>query len=422
LIYDVVKKSRPEMSFKSGMLYALIPVAIINNSIHGQFDSVFLFFLILSFYIREFYSESKKKYFMFGAMLALSFTVKPVSLIFLLLLFTPYKYLKLSGVKKYIINQTCSVAGLSSVVVICFSVFKFSGYNLGSVIVNVLSYSHTGYTIFGLPMAFPFNQVPFLGGRFWILMVLTLFSLFYYFGKIETFDMILFSFALTLGLSGLAPQYLIWIVPFLLIRGLLKFSAVYNLICTFFLMFYYMNPDMSFVRGENMATLSSLKDFNWLMPPGFLTKGTFTQVIYFTGNRLIPLCALAIAVCVVVSAFKSTVRADVLREYECLPAKNSFTLKNGYILFTSIFWVLIAIMSFLFKSNRDTVLYGSVLDRKLTVYDMYHIKDNLFMGNYLEMRPFNIVYVIIFAAILWGLYVFFKSDTGMGLKINNFKP
>ncbi len=419
LIYDIVKKLKSGLGFKAGLLYALAPVPIINDCMHGQHDSIFLFFLIYSFYVREFYEDSKRKYFMFGVLFGFSFMIKPVSLMFILFFFMPYSSMKRNGLRNYLINQTFSVAGLFSIIAVCFSIFKYLGYNLAYVIMRVLAYSSTDTIMFGLPMSYPFTSLGFLKGRFWILIILTAFALFYYLDRVGIFDMLLFSFTVSLGLCGLAPQYLVWIIPLLLIKNHICFSTLYNFICTVFLMLYYMNPDISFMPKENMATLVTLKMFGWLMPPEIFTENGFISVIHFIGNRIIPFLSLIIAAYVMIRAVKYSGRNGVS---ECIKettsAEKFMLVRNGYILFNIGLWSLILFVHFALRNMKILDAFTAKLEGKLYAYDMVQKGNGIFIGNYAELRPFNIIFLMAFAAVLWGIIALYDNGrlAGGGLK------
>lgn len=91
LVYDIFKRSKPDLAFKAGLLYAFAPIPLIINCIHFQWDSIVLFFLVLSFYVRDYFNDSLLKYFLFGLLFALSFLFKPYTLAFVFFFFTPFQ-------------------------------------------------------------------------------------------------------------------------------------------------------------------------------------------------------------------------------------------------------------------------------------------------------------------------------------------
>ena len=89
LLFEILKRRGERCAFGIAALYALCPVPIIVHAIHCQYESVFLFPLLLAFFIREYCDESYKKYLLFGALLGVSVLVKPVGLLFIFFMFVP---------------------------------------------------------------------------------------------------------------------------------------------------------------------------------------------------------------------------------------------------------------------------------------------------------------------------------------------
>jgi hypothetical protein len=89
LLYEIVLVQRASHAFGVGLLYALCPVCIVVNAIHGQWESVFLFPFLVSFYVREYGAPSYTTSVLFGVLFGLSILIKPVGLLFLPFFFTP---------------------------------------------------------------------------------------------------------------------------------------------------------------------------------------------------------------------------------------------------------------------------------------------------------------------------------------------
>lgn len=94
LIFEILMRRGCKKSFLYALLYAFAPISLIVTSIHGQWDSLPLFFLAYSFYIRDFYQDSFKKYFLFGVSFGLSFLLKPYTLIFIFFIFEPHENIR----------------------------------------------------------------------------------------------------------------------------------------------------------------------------------------------------------------------------------------------------------------------------------------------------------------------------------------
>lgn len=94
LVFDFVRQINPARALQAGFLYACCPLALMITCIHGQWDGLPILFFLLSLFVRDFYQDSYKKYFLYGALFAFSFLLKPISLIFLLFFFIPWHNLK----------------------------------------------------------------------------------------------------------------------------------------------------------------------------------------------------------------------------------------------------------------------------------------------------------------------------------------
>lgn len=91
LLYQFVASIRPKESFAVGILYAICPVSIMITCIHGQWDSMPLFCLVLAFVVRYTMKDSVFGSVLYGALFAFSFLLKPLSLIVFPFFFIPYK-------------------------------------------------------------------------------------------------------------------------------------------------------------------------------------------------------------------------------------------------------------------------------------------------------------------------------------------
>lgn len=439
MIYDVLRKIKPELAFKAGIFYSLCPVPVIINCMHGQWDSICLFYFILSFIVRDFYRDSFIKYFIFGIMFGFSFMVKPVTLIFLPLFIEPLICINDLGLKKYVKYQMFSLSGLVLICSVCLMLFRFYGYNTEALITRILNYSDGGIIIFGLPVNSLFARYSFLKSRFWIIPVIGGLSLFYHIFRLRTFNMILIIFALVVGVSGLAPQYLLWIVPFLIICGYFRFGALYNLIVTLFLIFYYMNPWVSPENWENMGTFAMLKCLKALMPSKMFIDEGLTEVVMTLGNHVIPYTCLTIALYVLVYAVYRKLKTLFYSDLQTNHHKLFFRIKpvydrlvsgreamkirinkklyitgNGYILFVINFWFIISIVYGLFRKMHFVTVenLATAIENKKKFYEVTMIKSHIITGNYVDAGlhdVFNIAFVIIAGALLWSVWIYKTS-------------
>lgn len=139
LVYDIFKRSKPEYAVSAGLLYAFAPIPLIINSIHFQFDSIVLFLLVLSFYVRDYFQDSLVKYFSFGLLFALSFLCKPYALFFLFFFFTPFK-----GFAHKLGHIWCVGKGffslISTAAISIYIIARMSDFSLGRCAVQIVGY------------------------------------------------------------------------------------------------------------------------------------------------------------------------------------------------------------------------------------------------------------------------------------------
>jgi len=359
LIYDILRARRFAPAFWAGLFYALSPVPVIINSLHGQWDSIVLFSLLLALHIREDFLESGRGDFLFGAFFMFSFLVKPFALIFAPLFFRPchpvdrrpvnswyglvlagltglliwnlglglpwwlmlamttgYAYLALVALNYGVRLELpapgfYALAGLVLVAGLALGLFEAFGYSVLATIERIFDYSRSGGQIFGLPFARPFTGLPqIFQGRMWILPVIGLILLWYFAGRLGPFQALLAGFAILVGTAGLSPQYLIWPVPLLLITRRFRVAGLYTMVATGFLLLFYANPYSSYIPWENLNTLTTLKPYAWLMPATDYGDPNLLSLIRGLGNYAIPAIMLFLAALILLPLMGNPVPGD----------------------------------------------------------------------------------------------------------------
>ncbi len=293
LLYDVQARRCPASSFRLALLYAISPIALLITSIHGQWDTICLFFLLLSLNLVDDPVQNRRTRFLAGGCFALSFLVKPLPVVFFPFLFPPL--LPTEGRLPRLRHSLDIALGMATVVIFSFILFHLGGYNLLRIGSRIVGYADKGGGIFGLPFAASFYGLSPLGSRFWIPAILFCLAVEYHRGNVGRFESVLFGFSFPLGVSGIGPQYLLWPVPFLLLTRTYRLGALYNFVTVAFLLVYYMTPSASYIPYENMGAFASLRGFSWLMPPQSLGEGAPADLLPFLGNLVIPVCCLAMA-------------------------------------------------------------------------------------------------------------------------------
>ncbi len=112
LIFQVgnLKKIELKKNLLITLIYIFCPVSILITSIHGQFDAIVIFFLILILIIREYYKPNYKINFVVGGLIAFATIVKPYAIFFIYFAFPRteisnfkdiYKFEILKYIKKF---------------------------------------------------------------------------------------------------------------------------------------------------------------------------------------------------------------------------------------------------------------------------------------------------------------------------------
>lgn len=318
LIVDIIQKRVSSSAYWAGLTYALCPIPILITSIHGQWDALFLFFLILSFYIRDYFQDTYIKFFWFGLLFGFSLLLKPVSLIFLPFFFTPaqlkwgeictalFRWRTASlHVRSYLKFQLASCLGFAIICIFVVSILVWYGFNLFKLADTIGRYGNRGVQVLGLPFFWLIKDsvlASILKHRLLFLGAIAVLAWVYHCWRITAFQAILITFALLFGLSGICPQYFMWLVPFLLIAQMYFFTILYSAIVTSFLVLFYANPWANpVVPYQNMLSFAALKSWLWCTPPAVFASEQFVPVIHMLGNCIIPILCILIVLVVCLS-------------------------------------------------------------------------------------------------------------------------
>lgn len=245
---------------KAGWLYAFAPVPLIITCIHTQWDAIAFELLLLALLIVP------RRPVLAGVAFVLSVLVKPVAIPFAPLLLT----------KK-------SAAGM----IACSAAYVIALYAIGDPLTwtsvnGVVYYATWGAQVFGLPVITGGNV-----NRLLTLAPLLLLVPLYWKGRVTRLEAVTLSLAFILASSGMSPQYLLWIVPFLLVCGYWRFAAIYSLAAGWFLLVYYHHSGPTGFNWENLGAFAPLRPLSWLVPPV-----TDTALFPVLGSLVIPIAAL----------------------------------------------------------------------------------------------------------------------------------
>ena len=287
IVYDFLTAERRRARI-AGWLYAFAPVPIIICSIHVQWDAIAFSLLLCAFLLLT--RTTIPAAVMAGIAVVLSALVKPLAIPFVPFLLP--------------LPRRRAIA-LCASMFICGAGYLAALYAIGdpltwTTIEGVLYYAKWGAQIFGLSVI--------TGGhvnRLLALLPLLLLAPLYWRGRLTRIQASTLILAFILASGALSPQYLAWIVPFLLVWGKRHYAALYSLAAGLFLMIYYHHPGPRELNYESMGALALLRGLDSLS-----VSATFLRekliIITFLGSLLIPLSALAFFTLELIRAMRRT--------------------------------------------------------------------------------------------------------------------
>jgi hypothetical protein len=231
----------------AGILYAVNPLAILITSSHGQFDPIWLFFILYAFVISQSTIEMKVNNYAVGVALGLAIVTKPSSVL-CVILFLPWciKFLGrfVAVTLGFVSMVTASMILLISIGIDPYSQFKHS-----------LTYSLSGFGVFGL------TKTPLQVPRYlYFVLLLSAIAYLLLMTYLNKFDIpkaaaLLIMFYLAIG--PIAPQYLIWPIVMIFASSIKNRIAVnLSMILFFILVFYYKDPTASYLPFENTLSFA----------------------------------------------------------------------------------------------------------------------------------------------------------------------
>lgn len=469
LLYDFARQClRPSIALFVGLLYACSPIALLVVSIHGQWDSLPIFFLLLGLYIRQFCQNRPRSYFLFGMFFAFSFLMKPMALVLAPFFFTPYQGLKAelgklwyvmmvvislvmttlcaaffmakayshewfilfaktgsfihahtvllctfgvivtailgslipwksfsSAFRLYLWNQFAGILGCLFMTTFCFAALTWYGYDMFVVTDKILRYFNQGITVFGLPFAYPFNQVPWilvLKNRFWIMGLIGVVAYFYYKGKVSIFDALSICFALIFSFAGLNPQYLLWLVPLLMLTGRFGLFALFSLCATSFMVLFYAHPlGNPVVPMQNMMSFSALCGWSWFMPPVWFANQWLASLTHVLGNYGVPLVCMGI-IGAIVTGIMST------KPIDC-SAQPRVNVPVWYIFSPVVLSMVIGVCMALFARPNLATAFDRIIEHDWSYYD-HVVASGMRVAKYSRGSWCNIVVLFILLIVL----------------------
>ncbi|HSY47764.1 MAG TPA: hypothetical protein VLC46_03040 [Thermoanaerobaculia bacterium] len=270
-----------------GYFYALAPVPVIVMALQGQWDGVFLYFLILSNFLLRL--GTRVGDLLAGAAFVLSVVAKPVAAPLIPFLFpAPWLVFGRRGERNAQMRTLILILAMGTTTLAYLLLLVAMHSPLGIAEVReIVAYTQHGVQLMGLPMLHDFGLPRTIGLLSFVALLPA-----YWRGRLSRERAILLFFAFVLGICGSAPQYLSWIVPFAMLSGDLVFAALYNFLSGIVLLLFYRNPGTGGRNIENLGTYSPLRALAWLAPP-LTDLHQRSLIVFYGGNLIIPLIAIA---------------------------------------------------------------------------------------------------------------------------------
>jgi hypothetical protein len=309
---------------KAAWIYAFCPLAIIMVSIDGQWDSLWILPMVaalaLAVQTRDASAGKYRASFMIGLLFGVALISKPVALIVAGLLIPNFHSRKL--LSTWLKELALIIGGALLSAGAFFLVFAREGIDLHRNFENVISYGGApGFIVFGPARLTFFRFLTHLQsnatviGDFRTLAVMYVFGIVLYqvFSKtpIDTMTAAASMLLIASAIGGLAPQYLIWPMAFMLAAGRLRLAVAYSVTTTLLLVLYFWIPGSALETGENIGAFLPLHSLRFLGVPTsalhWAATTSFTNEVWLPIlNLYVPLAMCAVALYLLTSKWRAT--------------------------------------------------------------------------------------------------------------------
>jgi hypothetical protein len=353
-------------SLRLGFLYAFVPVPVIVVALHGQWDSIFLYFLVLSVFLLRLGTKSGD--FLAGVAFVLSVIVKPVGAPLLPFLF-PAPWLLLGRARTRTVMLIVAMGTTTAAYLLLLAAMHAP---LGRAEIHyIVSYAQHGVQLMGCRLFSDLGYSRSIGLFSYVVLLPA-----YWWGRLSREQTILLFFAFVLGVCGSAPQYLSWIVPFAFVCEEIAFSSLYNFLCGIVLLLYYQTPGTDGRNIENLATYAPLRRFASLAPSmtNLVEKYLF---VFYGGDVIVPLVVIAFFI-VAMFRIARSIRLPVAPSQPVSPIQRRAA---GIALLV----VALLLGGFCVWARQQQPMTGGELTRRIRA----HIDTEYWCVRYREVNPLN---------------------------------
>ena len=313
-----LQNNRFDLQFRrsSAWLYAFCPLALIVVCLQGQWDSLWVLPAVTAIALSGLVAHATKArratLLIIGGLLGLAILSKPAALIVAGLLLPSFRYRE--SVLGWIRDASLILTGATVTLVIFFLKFAANGDQVHRSIDIALEYAgQPGSTLFGpadlsifhhlnttqTSAAMDFRQLAII-----YVVAIAVYQLF----ARRPLDRMSAAAAVLLicpAIGGLAPQYLLWPLVFIMASGRLRMASVYAVIASFVYFLFFLIPGASYTPGENLGALLPLRALRFLGLPTaalrWFASPAAHDVWHPLANLFVPLAMCALGIYLLVS-------------------------------------------------------------------------------------------------------------------------
>jgi hypothetical protein len=315
---------------RAAWIYAFCPLTIILVCLEGQWDSLWILpmlaALALSMQTRDGSPAKYRTCLIIGLFFGLALISKPVALVVAgLLIPNVHSRASLtSWIKELVLIATGAILSVAAF----FVMFASEGIDLRRNLKGVISYGGSpGFIVFGPARLTFFHFLSHLQTRASVIGDFRTFAVIYVLGIVlyqvfsktpmDTMAAAASMLLIAPAIGGLAAQYLVWPLAFLIAAGRLRIAVAYSAATSFLLLLYFLIPASSVEPGENIGAFLPLHSLRFLgIPRGLLQWAATTSFAHEVWlpilNLYLPIAMCALALYLLISKWRATPSDEAL--------------------------------------------------------------------------------------------------------------
>jgi hypothetical protein len=364
---------------RAAWIYAFCPLTIILVCIEGQWDSLWILPMVAAIALSmQSRNDSSKRYrtcFIIGLLFGVALLSKPVALVIAGLLI-PNVHSR-SSLTSWLKEVFVIATGAVLTVAAFFAVFASQGIDLRHNLKNVISYGGSpGYIVFGparLSIFSFLNQLKYTAAsdfRLLALFYVVAIVLYQVFSKTPIDAMAAAAMLLLVApaVGGLAAQYLVWPLAFIIAAGRLRLAVVYSAATSLFLLMFFLIPASSIKSGENVGAFLPLRSLRFLGVPSsalhWAATTSFASDVWLPIlNLYVPIALCALALYLLTSKWRFTPSTEVLNLH---PLK----LRATWVCIPFVALLIVAVVTYLLEPTHVKKALIAVVQRGFTHYSL----------------------------------------------------